>query len=84
MVGGVRPPWIIAPAATYLTDQETGCGLIYDTKVPYAAAELRKLYGSYDGYVKRFEAAKAEAVRQGYLLPEDARQLKPVARPEDF
>jgi len=84
MIGGVRPPWIMAPAATYLTDQETGCGLVYDTKVALSAAQLRRFYGSYRGYVRRFEAAKRAAIRQGYLLPEDAERVQPIARPEDF
>jgi len=84
MIGGVRPPWILAPSAAYLTEQETGCGLIYDTKIPYKASRLRKLYGSYDGYRKRFDAAKAKAIVQGYLLPEDAARLRPVAGPGDF
>ena len=84
MIGGVRPPWIMAPAATYLTDQETGCGLVYDTKVALPAARLRRLYGSYRGYVRRFEAAKRAALRLGYLLPEDADRVQPIAGPEDF
>lgn len=84
MIGGVRPPWILAPAATYLTEQETGCGLVYDTKVPFAASRLVRLYGNWEGYLKAFEAAKRTAVRQGFLLPEDADALKPPAGPEDF
>lgn len=82
--GGVRPPWIQVPAATYLTDQETGCGSAYDTKVPYSAQRLRALYGSHAQYVSRFEAAKRESIKQGYLLPEEATRVKPVAAPEDF
>jgi hypothetical protein len=84
LLGGVRPPWITAPSATYLTDQETGCGLVYDTKVALAPAELRRLYGSHARYVQRFAAAKRTAIRQGYLLAEDAAQVQPVARPQDF
>lgn len=84
MIGGVRPPWIMAPAAAYMTEQETGCGLIYDTKFPYTSKQLRKLYGSYENYQRKFSAAKAAAVAEGYLLPEDADDLKPIARPQDF
>jgi hypothetical protein len=84
LIGGVRPPWILAPAASYLTDQETGCGLVYDTKVALRAAQLRRLYGSYRGYVRRFEATKRAAIRLGYLLPEDAERVRPIAGPEDF
>lgn len=84
MQGGVRPPWIQVPSATYLTDQESGCGLIYDTKVPYSRATLRERYGSFDDYHHAFEAAKAVSVREGYLLPEDAPGLHPIATPQDF
>lgn len=84
LLGGVRPPWIQAPSATYLTDQETACGLIYDTKVAYSRQALRKRYGSYAQYRKAFEGAKARSVREGYLLPEDAKGLQPIAKPHDF
>lgn len=84
MRGGVRPPWITVPASRYMTDQETGCGLVYDTKIPYPRELLRKLYGTYDGYRERFEAAAQSAVKEGFLLPEDAARLRPVAHPADF
>jgi len=82
--GGVRPPWVQVPSATYLTDQESGCGLIYDTKVPYSRARLRQRYGSFEQYQRAFESAKAISVQQGYLLPEDAPGLHPIATPQDF
>lgn len=84
IIGGVQPPWIMAPAAEYWTDYETGCGVVYDTKVPYSAARLRALYGDYDTYLRRYEQAKRQSVAQGYLLPEDAPNLKPVASPAQF
>lgn len=84
MQGGVRPPWVQVPSATYLTDQETSCGLIYDTKVPYTKEELRKNHGSFKDYERKFEAAKAKSVKDGYLLPEDAANLRPIAKPQDF
>jgi hypothetical protein len=84
LIGGVRPPWIVAPSATYMVEEETSCGIAYDTKIPYSAERLRKLYGSYANYRIKFDAAKADAVRQGYLLPEDAAGLEPVAKPRDF
>jgi hypothetical protein len=84
LVGGVRPPWIAVPTAAYMTDAETGCGLIYDTKVPYTGKKLRRLYGNYENYRRRFEAARAAAIAQRYLLPEDAFHVAPVAGPGDF
>ncbi|WCT79780.1 alpha/beta hydrolase domain-containing protein [Novosphingobium humi] len=82
--GGIRPPWITVPAAEYWTDFETGCGVVYDSKRPYSAARLRKLYGTYTNYARRYAAATRDAVRSGVILPEDAAHLTPVARPEDF
>lgn len=84
LIGGIRPPWIVVPAAKYMVEEETNCGLALDTKIPYSAKKLRKLYGSYENYQRKFQAAKATAIAQGYLLPEDAAQLAPVAKPDDF
>ncbi|MET4898418.1 alpha/beta hydrolase domain-containing protein [Sphingomonadaceae bacterium jetA1] len=84
IVGGVRPPWIMVPTAEYWTDAETGCGVVYDTKLPYPASRLRARYGSYAAYARRFDQAKRRSVAQGYLLPEDAAMLKPIASADDF
>jgi hypothetical protein len=84
MIGGIRPPWIAVPTAAYMTEQETRCGMVYDTKIPYDRTKLKALYGSYAGYVRKYEAAKRAAVREGYLLPEDVVRVAPVAGKEDF
>jgi hypothetical protein len=84
MIGGIRPPWIKVPVAVYWTEQESHCGTVYDTKVPYSRARLKKLYDNYANYARQFEAAKAAAVSERYLLPEDAASLAPVAKPSDF
>jgi len=83
-VGGVRPPWIAVPAAAYMVDDETHCGLVYDTKIPFNAQELRALYGNYANYSRKFAAAKQTSIRSGFLLPEDADLVQPVAQPADF
>ena len=84
MSGGLRPPWITVPASRYMTDQETGCGLIYDTKIPYSRERLRELYGNYENYKQKFEDAKKQSISEGYLLRKDAVKLQPIARPQDF
>lgn len=84
LIGGVRPPWILAPGASYLTEQETRCGLVYDTKVEFSSARLRRIYGTYANYAKRFEVAKRAAIRQGYLLLEDAARVQPASQRKDF
>lgn len=84
MIGGIRPPWVVVPSATYLTDQETHCGLVYDTKVPLSRAQLRRIYGSFSNYVRRFETAKRAVITQRFLLAEDADKVQPIARSSDF
>ena len=74
----------MVPSAEYWTDYETGCGVVYDTKLPYSAARLRALYGNYRNYARRFEDAKRRSVSAGYLLPGDAEGLEPIASPADF
>jgi hypothetical protein len=34
--------------------------------------------------LEKFEAAKATAIKQGYLLPDDAESVKPIAQPGDI
>ena len=82
--GGVRPPWITVPAAAYMTEPETECGLLYDTKITYTAAKLRELYGDYANYRRLFESAREAFVEEGYLLKEDADRVELIANPADF
>lgn len=84
LVGGVRPPWVAVPAAAYMTEAETRCGLLYDTKIRFSAAKLRSLYGDYGRYVRRFEAARAASIKERFLLPEDVDIVKPIAVAGDF
>lgn len=84
LIGGVRPPWVQVPVAAYMTDAETNCGLLYDTKIVYTPERLRALYGTYDNYVRRFDAAKRASIEARYLLSEDAEGVRPIATPDDF
>ena len=70
LVGGVRPPWVVVPAASYMTEAETHCGLVYDTKVPYSAPQLRALYGNFAAYRRQFERAKLEVIQMVPNAPE--------------
>lgn len=56
----------------------TICG-IFGTTVPFTAKELKRLYPTHADFVRRWDAATASLVRQGYLLPADARTLDRVA-----
>lgn len=60
----------------------TLCG-IFGTTVPFSAATLKALYPTHADFVKKWDAATAALVRQGYLLPADARTLDRVAAQSD-
>ena len=52
---------------------------ILGTTVPFSTAQLSALYPSHASFVTRWDAATAAEVKQGYLLPADARTLDEVA-----
>lgn len=52
---------------------------IFGTTVPFSAAELASRYPTHADFVKKWDAATAALVRQGYLLPADAKTLDRVA-----
>jgi hypothetical protein len=54
------------------------CG-IFGTTVPLSAASLASLYPTHADFVKKWDAATAALVREGYLLEPDARTLNKVA-----
>jgi hypothetical protein len=51
----------------------------FGTTVPFSAQELSKLYPNHEDFVKKWDAATAAEVREGYLLAPDARTLDKVA-----
>jgi hypothetical protein len=52
---------------------------ILGTTVPFSAAQLASLYPTHASFVTKWDAATAAEVKQGYLLPADARTLDQVA-----
>jgi hypothetical protein len=74
-LGGVRTPQLDVPVATL--SGEDG-GLIGKT-TPFDAATLESLYPTHDDYVRSFARAADRATGKGFLLAEDARQLKEEA-----
>jgi hypothetical protein len=67
--GGIRMPPVEVPVATYLT---TACGLGGIT-VPFTDAQVQALYPTFADYQDKMRRATDRAVRQGWLLPPDAR-----------
>jgi hypothetical protein len=56
---------------------------IFGTTVPFSASKLQALYPTHTAFVKKWDAATTALVRQGYLLPADARTLDKVAAQSD-
>jgi hypothetical protein len=52
---------------------------IFGTTVPFSASQLSTLYPTHQDFVKKWDAATAAEVREGYLLEPDARTLENVA-----
>jgi hypothetical protein len=52
---------------------------IFGTTVPFSASQLAALYPTHQDFVKKWDAATAAEVREGYLLEPDARTLDKVA-----
>jgi hypothetical protein len=68
--------------ATTSSSSAVGAGVlcaIFGTTVPFSASELAKLYPTHADFVKKWDAATAAEVREGYLLTPDASALDKVA-----
>ncbi len=79
--GGIRTPHVDAPVATLSGLGQTGtnfCGIFGTTK-PFDATKLATLYPSHAAFVKSWNAATDKAVKAGFLLPADAKNIKAAA-----
>jgi hypothetical protein len=61
-----------------------GACILENPRQSYDTAKLKQLYKSYADYEQKFSAAKALAVKQGWLLREDADTLRPRGDPANF
>lgn len=71
--GGVRHPWVEAPAAALravMSGSRGGCWLLGETVV-YTADHMASLYVDKTGYLQQVREAVDSAVEQGFLLPVD-------------
>ena len=81
--GGIRTPWVEAPTAVLSGDPPGGDGFLFlfGKTVPLGPGALASLYpGGPEEHVKRFEAAAAAALRAGFLLDDDAGEIRALAR----
>ncbi len=79
VIGGLRTPYLDVPVATYqgtIAPQASAPG----KKTPFAPEKLKLLYPSRDAYLAKFDAEVDRMVRERWLLPEGAEQMKADAR----
>jgi hypothetical protein len=83
--GGIRTPLVEAPIASLRGDgneDESFCRL-FGTTYAFDGVKVAALYRDHDDYVTQFEAATAAAVRDGFLLAEEAENLVVAAQRSD-
>ncbi len=66
------------PSNTSTISSGVLCGIL-GTTVPFSAARVSALYPTHAAFVAKWDAATAAEVKEGYLLPADARTLDKVA-----
>ena len=71
---GSAPVRTHAGANTKPVSGQALCG-IFGTTVPFSTAKLAALYPTHADFVKKWDAATAAEVKQGYLLPADGQTL---------
>ena len=78
--GGVRCVEMDVPRARYFPNPKNDDGTpafgVVGTEEPFASEQLRQLYRDHDDYVERFNRRLDELIDQGWLLAEDAEDLR--------
>lgn len=84
-MGGIRSPQVDVPIAALGGTSNSGspplgqfCRL-FGTTVPLTAPQLAALYKSHDDFVAKWKQAIDRAVKAGFLLPADAKELQRAA-----
>jgi hypothetical protein len=80
-VGGVRSTYLDVPTARYFANSPKPGGggrscLLDGAEEPFPAATLTALYGDHRGYVDKVDLRANALVREGWILPADARVLR--------
>lgn len=80
--GGVRSPWMDVPTMLLSGVGNSGhsmAGMLGVGK-PFSREKLSQLYpGGKSAYLKKFEAALSEAIKQGFLLADDRDEILAIA-----
>jgi hypothetical protein len=79
--GGIRTPHVDTPIATLSGLGQAGSNFcfLFGTTTPFDAAKLMSLYPSHAAFVKAWNAATDRAVKAGFVLPADAKNLMAAA-----
>jgi hypothetical protein len=82
--GGIRPPQLEVPLGTYVgTNSGPGFCFLFGGFTPFDDARLMQLYPNRGRYISRIFRAIKRSQREGFLLPEDAIELRREARRSD-
>jgi hypothetical protein len=76
-IGGVRTPYVDVPIATYTTSSP-GPGTCAEMGhvVPFDAARLKQMYGSFDAYASKVNASIARLTGERWLTAADGKRLR--------
>lgn len=80
--GGVRTPWVDVPTASYAGSGNSGSPLAFLAGVtePFDAPTLDRLYpGGKSEYLKKFEASLDAAIKAGFIVPADKKEILEIA-----
>jgi hypothetical protein len=80
-VGGVRSPQVDVPLARYVGAKTGAFSCMFDGYMyPFDSERLRGIHGSDKDYVRKVEASARSLRREGWLTPEDEREIVETAR----
>jgi hypothetical protein len=80
--GGVRTPWVDVPTARLSGAGNSGgsVGFMVGVCEPFDAMTLDRLYpGGKSDYLKKFEASLSSAIKAGFILAADRREILDLA-----
>lgn len=81
--GGVRLPELDAPTAQHLgvaiDNTSSPLGFLYGHANPFSKEKLAELYPNAASYIEAYDKAMNAGIAAGYLIPEDALQMRAVS-----
>ena len=88
--GGIRTPQVDVPIAALGGTTNSGAGplgrfcVLFGTTVPFTSPQLAALYKSHDDFVAKWKQSVDSAVKAGFILKPDAKELENAARSSDI